>query len=93
YSSNDAALYYQATNHAYNQPIDLGEGTHTLEIQVGPIQIQDATGRLAISIWAEERSEVLFWWRIPLNFKNVPYSTGSNFLQATYRISPCTTAV
>lgn len=87
YSGNEPLHYFQATNKAYNKNIKLQKGNHELKIEIEDIRINNATAKIAIAIWSKNRSELLFWWRIPVEFKGVSYSTGKNFLNVVYEIS------
>lgn len=86
YSSNEPTHYLQATNKAYNKNIDLKKGRHTLKIKIEDIPINNAMAKIIIATWSKNRSELLFWWKIPVEFKNVDYSTGKNFLNIVYEI-------
>lgn len=85
-SSNEPTFYFQATNKAYNKTIDLETGKHNLKIKIEDIPINNAMAKIAIAIWSENRNELLFWWRIPIEFKGVAYATGKNFLNVLYEI-------
>jgi len=85
-SSNESALYFQATNKAYNKKINLEKGKHTLKIEIKNIQISDSIAKIIIAIWLKNKGEYLFWWRIPVEFKGVDYSTGKNFLNVLYDV-------
>lgn len=84
YSSNDHGLYFQATNKAYEKQINLLHGENRIQVTVHSIPINNASARLALTIWSKNRTEQLFWWRIPLNFSSVNHSTGNNFLQVKF---------
>lgn len=43
------------------------------------IQINNSIAKIAIAIWSKNRTELLFWWRIPAEFKGVDHSAGKNF--------------
>lgn len=83
-SNNELAFYFQATNKAYNKDIHLKKGEHALKIEIEDMRINDAMVKIAIAVWSKNRSELLFWWRIPIEFKEVKYSTGKNFLAVNY---------
>jgi hypothetical protein len=85
YSSHEPNLHFQATNKAYNVMIDLFKGENKLEIIVENMRINRATALITIAIWPKNRSEYLFWWRIPVEFEGVNYSTGNNFLDVSFR--------
>ena len=85
-SSNEPTLYFQATNKAYNRNINLQKGKHELKIKVEDIRINNAIAEMIIAIWSKNRGELLFWWKIPVEFKGVDYSTGKNFLNVLYEI-------
>ncbi len=86
YSGNEPLHYFQATNKAYAKKINLQKGKHTFNIKIEDIQINNAMAKIVTVIWSKNRSEVLFWWRIPVEFKGVDYSTGKNFLKMLYKI-------
>ena len=61
--------------------INLEKGEHVLKIIIQDIRINNAMVKIVIAIWSKNRHELLFWWRIPVEFKGVKYSTGKNFLK------------
>jgi ABC-type multidrug transport system ATPase subunit len=85
--SNEPTHYFQATNKAYNKRVDLKKGEHTLRIRIDDIQINNARAKVVIAIWSKNRGGYLFWWRIPVEFKGVDYSTGNNFLNVSYEVN------
>jgi len=85
-SSSEPRFYFQATNKAYNKRVDLKKGNHILKIKIENIQINNALAKVVIAIWSKSRGGYLFWWRIPIEFKGVNYSTGKNFLKVLYEI-------
>jgi len=87
YDGRDANVYFQATNHAYDERIDLREGEHELHVAVNNLQLNGCAGKVAIAIWAKGRVEQLFWWRIPIEVTSVPHATGRNFLPVTFESS------
>jgi lipopolysaccharide transport system ATP-binding protein len=86
WSSNEPAFYFQATNKAYSRKINLQKGIHELKIKVEDIRINNAMVKIVIAIWSQNRGQLLFWWRIPVEFKGVDYSTGKNFLNVLYAV-------
>jgi len=84
YSGAEAGLYFQATNKAYRREITLQKGIHEIRIEIKNIPLSDALGTLGVTLWSKGRTELLFWWRIPLRFAGVPHSTGRNFLSVEY---------
>ena len=86
YSSNEPGIHFQATNKAYSREIHLQHGHNELNIQIKNIMINNAVGTIAIAIWTENRTELVFWWRIPVDFCGVDHSTGNNFLNVTYEL-------
>lgn len=83
-SSNENTLYFQATNKAYKKEVYLKKGKNTLNIKIEDIPINKSIAEIVIAIWTKDRKELLFWWRIPVEFKGVKYSTGKNFLNVLY---------
>lgn len=86
-SSNESSVFFQATNKAYHKILDLPQNDHQLKIDIENIPIHNAIAKIAIAIWSKNRTELLFWWRIPVEFEGVQYSTGKNFLNVTYEVS------
>lgn len=86
YSSTDPWLYFQSTNRAYDRTVDLPRGRHTLSIAIRDIPLNNATAKIVVTVWSRGRAEKLFWWRIPVAFSGVDYSTGNNFLKVEYAV-------
>ena len=86
YCSNEHTFYFQATNKAYNKEINFQKGSHELKIKLEDIRINNAMAKVAIALWTKNRNELLFWWRIPVEFKGVNYSMGKNFLNMVYEV-------
>lgn len=86
YGGTQRLLFHQATNKAYGCRVNLPEGEHSLTIGIHDIPLVNCPGILAIAIWAKDRSELLFWWRIPLKTPEVHFSTGVSFLKASFRL-------
>ncbi len=84
YSGAESGLYFQASNKAHGKELTLKEGSHELRLEIRDIPLADAPCTVAIAIWSKNRSDLLFWWRIPARFSNVPHSTGRNFLPVAY---------
>jgi hypothetical protein len=87
FNSHEPVLYFQATNKAYGRNIDLPKGDHSLKIEINDIRLNNAMAQIAIAIWSKRRGILLFWWRIPVDFEGVDYSTGRNFLNVTYEVN------
>jgi lipopolysaccharide transport system ATP-binding protein len=87
YCSNQAGLYFQATNKAYNKRIDLCSGRQEIRITIHDLKANNATGIIAVTIWSRGREKQLFWWRIPVEFSGIKYSTGNNFHDVTYELT------
>lgn len=86
YSGQETGLYFQATNKAYRKDLSLGRGSHELRIEIKDIPLANALGTVGIAIWSKNRDDLLFWWRIPVRFLDVPHSTGKNFLCVEYSL-------
>lgn len=86
FGSNEPASYFQAINKAYGKNINLKRGKHTLKIKIENIQINNSMAKIIIAIYSKNRSGYLFWWRIPVEFEGVDYSTGKNFLKVLYEV-------
>jgi lipopolysaccharide transport system ATP-binding protein len=84
YSGEESGLYFQASNKAHQKDLTLNRGSHELRVEIKDIPLADALGTIAIAIWSKNRDDLLFWWRIPVLFLDVPHSTGRNFLCVEY---------
>lgn len=85
-TDNEIGLYFRATNKTYNQKVNLRKGIQKLKIKIDQIPISNSMTKIVIDIWSKNRTELLFWWRIPVEFEGVDYSTGKNFLNVTYEV-------
>jgi len=85
-SNNDAGCHYQATNRAYGQVIDFGQGEGRFRFRLEGIRLNNAGGLIAVAIWEKGRKHQLFWWRIPVQFLGRSYSVGGVFYEASFEI-------
>jgi len=85
-SGHERSFYFQATNRAYQKRIDLVKGKHAVRIEIKDLRLNNTTAKIALAIWSKKRGSLLFWWRIPIDFEGVDYSTGKTFLDVTYEI-------
>ncbi len=87
YDARDPEFYFQATNQAYDRRIDLeaGEGRFTLRLK--NLQMNGTMGTVAVAIWAKDRAEQLFWWRIPVEVSGVDHATGKNFVPVEFEVT------
>jgi len=85
-ASNESELYFKAGNQAYSKSIDLPKGKRKLKVTIKNIQINNSTATLILIIWSKNKTELLFWWEIPVKFERVDYCTGKNFLNVLYEI-------
>lgn len=88
YTEDEQHFYFQATNRTYQRSVDLPKGEHRLVITIADIHINNAQAKIAIAIWNKEKSERLFWWRIPIEFQGQANAHGRNFLPATFAVLP-----
>ena len=86
YDSRDPDLYHQATNHAHGKQVNLPKGDHVLEVEIGSLPMNGSLGTVVVAIWAKNRVEQLFWWRIPVEVQGMDHSTGKNFLPVDFRL-------
>ncbi|WP_289020806.1 ABC transporter ATP-binding protein [Desulfobacter postgatei] len=84
YSSNESGHHFQATNKAYDRVINLKKGVRELRITINDIKINNATAKIGLAIWSCNREELLFWWRIPVQFGSKHHAIGNNFLNVSY---------
>ena len=86
-SANEPMSYFQATNKAYGKKVNLKKGKHVFKIRIHDIKINHSIATVVVSIFSHNREETLVWWRIPVEFKGVKYSTGRNFLDVSYEVN------
>ncbi len=85
-SNNEPSIYFQATNKAFNKKINLKKGKHSMKIDIENIRLHNSMAKIVIAIYSKNRSGYLFWWRIPVEFKTIDYSTGKNFYNVQYEV-------
>jgi lipopolysaccharide transport system ATP-binding protein len=86
FDARDPGVHYQATNRAYGKRLDFAKGDGKLVIRVKDIRIAGSFGRIVFAIWSKNRTEQLFWWRIPVEFQPVEAATGKNFLPLEFEV-------
>lgn len=84
YSSNEQGLHFQATNKSYDKKINIPRGRNKLDISIRDIRINNATATIVFVVWTQNRTEQLFWWRIPVEFAAMNYAGGNNFLDVVF---------
>ena len=86
--------YFQATNKVFDKRINLKKGKGKLNLIIKSINLNNTSQYLYISIWQNNRNDILFWWRkIPVYVIGIPTSSGwthydiefKNFEQALYK--------
>jgi hypothetical protein len=82
---NDPRLYFQATNRAFSRRIDINRGTGTLEVTFKDIPLCQSRSKIILAIWSQKRTELLFWWRVPVEFQGKAYASGLNLLKIDYQ--------
>lgn len=87
YDMRDSEFYFQATNHAYDKRLDLPKGTGRLVVRLNQLQMNGTLGTIAVSVWAKDRTEQLFWWRVPVEVSGVKHATGKNFVPVDFEVS------
>ncbi|RPH51028.1 MAG: ABC transporter ATP-binding protein [Desulfobacteraceae bacterium] len=85
-TSHHLSNFFQATNKAYEKTINLKKDTTSLFINIKDIRVNNATGNIHINVWSHNREELLFWYRIPVEFLGVDHATGNTFLDVLYEI-------
>jgi lipopolysaccharide transport system ATP-binding protein len=85
-TSHEVSNHFQATNKAYKKVIDLNKESKSLCIKINDVRVNNATGNIHIAIWSHNREELLFWCRIPVEFRGVDHATGNSFLDVFYDI-------
>ncbi len=83
--SDESANYFQATNKAYHELIDLHVGSHELQIKIENIPIAHATAAIEVGVWSSQKTEALLFVRFSVEFLAVDHSTGNNFLNVVFK--------
>ncbi|MFH2107715.1 MAG: ABC transporter ATP-binding protein [Chrysiogenia bacterium] len=84
-NGSDSRLYFQATNRAFGRRIDINQGTGILEITFKDIPLCQSWSKIILAIWSQKRTELLFWWRVPVEFRGQAHASGRNLLDIDYR--------
>ena len=80
-------LYFQGTNHSFSKQINIKEGIGKINLTIHKIPVNNSHVFLAVTIWKEKRSEILFWWRnIKISFSQSSTCSGDNFLEISYEM-------
>lgn len=82
---NDPRLYFQATNRAFHRRIDIDRGTGTLAVTCKDIPLCQSRAQVILAIWSQKRTELLFWWRVPVEFCGKAYASGLSLLKIDYQ--------
>lgn len=85
-TSREVSTHFQATNKAYKKIINLERKSKSLHIEIKDIRVNNATGRIGIAVWSKNRAELLFWWKISVEFQGIDYATGNTFLDILYEV-------
>jgi lipopolysaccharide transport system ATP-binding protein len=73
-------LYFEITSQARGLRVDLPAGEHRLHVSLRGLSLHHTSALLAIAIWGRARSELLFWWRIPVRFQGAAGFNGTHVL-------------
>ncbi len=84
-NGGDSRLYFQATNRAFGRRMDINQGTGILEITFKDIRLCQSWSKIILAIWSQKRTELLFWWRVPVEFRGQAHASGRNLLDIDYR--------
>jgi ABC-type polysaccharide/polyol phosphate transport system ATPase subunit len=82
--AGDVGWHFQVTNVALGRRIDLLRGEGWLDLRVRNLRAINVQGRLSVTVWRHGRTEVLFWWRIPVRFATTLASSGANVYDVSY---------
>ncbi len=80
----DAKTYFQATNKAFEKNINLKSGKNEFSITIKDIRLNNSKANIVIAIWKKDRTQVLLWWKIPVEFLGIEYATGKSFFNVDY---------
>jgi lipopolysaccharide transport system ATP-binding protein len=84
YAENEQNLYFQASNKTYDTKLDLKKGSHRIGFAIEALPLNNVNAIIALAIWSRDKSEKLFWWRIPVHFSGVKHTQGKNFLRVRF---------
>jgi len=83
-----SSTLFQGNNKAFNKSFDIDKGKGSIGITIQNLAINNLIGTLNLSIWANNKTELLFYWtNIPFFMKNsFPLSTGLINLPIKYQL-------
>jgi lipopolysaccharide transport system ATP-binding protein len=84
YTESEQNFYFQASNKTYAARLDLKKGAHRINVSINAIPLNGVNATIALAIWSNDKSEKLFWWRIPVHFSRVRHTQGKNFLHVRF---------
>lgn len=77
--------YFQLSNKAIKKRIDIKNGHGQLGVVVNNINLKDMRAYLFITVWMDNRSEILLWWRnIPIQVEGTNLGQGWSNYQVEY---------
>ena len=88
--TGEAGWHHQATNRTFEKRVDLPKGRGWLDVAVHDLRVVHNDGLFSIAVWRQGRSELLFWWRIPVSFTTAARSSGVSLYATTFCSQPST---
>ena len=78
--------YLQETNLGQNQELNIAKGAGKLTVTFRHVPVNNGNIKVALTLWNEGRSEMLFWWRgININFNKAKKSTGEIHIPVIFK--------
>jgi ABC-type polysaccharide/polyol phosphate transport system ATPase subunit len=83
--AGEAGWHYQATNRTFGERLDLPAGEGWLDVAVHDLRALHTDAQFAVAVWGRNRSDLLFWWRIPVRFTSAQRSSGATLYHTTFK--------
>jgi lipopolysaccharide transport system ATP-binding protein len=85
-STTESSTHFQATNKSFSKRLSIDAGTGSLRISLRSLRLQNCSAIIGVAVWAEGRNELLFWWRIPVQFAPASLSSGTSHYLTEYQV-------
>jgi lipopolysaccharide transport system ATP-binding protein len=80
-------LYFEVSSRSRGLRFDLPAGAHRIRVALRDLNLHNTSAYLAVAIWSQARTELLFWWRIPIRFQGCLGFNGSHLLPLDIEVS------
>jgi lipopolysaccharide transport system ATP-binding protein len=81
-----AGLYFEVSSRASDLRVDLPAGEHRLRVALRDLNLHSTSALMSVAIWRRGRAGLLFWWKIPVRFKTLPWFNGTHVLRTEIEV-------